>query len=125
MASEVFSIGNVVTWRSQAQGSAKTKVGTIIEVVPPDTRPSTEGRPGLNGCGFRTESCQLYRRGHDREAEAGQEALLACGEQIEACSRIVILGDSQGNARREAAQIPSRASNSIRNDLSGGCGTSA
>jgi len=39
MASEVFSIGNVVTWRSQAQGSAKTKVGTIIEVVPPDTRP--------------------------------------------------------------------------------------
>jgi hypothetical protein len=51
MASEVFSIGNVVTWRSQAQGSAKTKVGTIIEVVPPDTRPSTEGRSGLNGCG--------------------------------------------------------------------------
>jgi hypothetical protein len=52
MAIEVFSIGNVVTWRSQAQGSAKTKVGKIIEVVPPDTRPSTDGRPGLNGCGF-------------------------------------------------------------------------
>jgi hypothetical protein len=52
MASEVFSIGNVVTWRSQAQGSAKTKVGTIIEVVPPDTRPSTAGRPGLNECGY-------------------------------------------------------------------------
>jgi len=46
MTSEGFSIGNVVTWRSQAQGTAKTKVGTIIEVVPPDTRPSTEGRPG-------------------------------------------------------------------------------
>ena len=52
MASEVFGIGTVVTWRSQAQGSAKTKVGTIIEVVPPDTRPATEGRPGLKGCGF-------------------------------------------------------------------------
>ena len=52
MASEAFSIGTVVTWRSQAQGSATTKVGTIIEVVPPDTRPATEGRPGLKGCGF-------------------------------------------------------------------------
>jgi len=34
--SEEFRIGNVVTWSSQAQGSAKTKVGTIIEIVPPD-----------------------------------------------------------------------------------------
>jgi hypothetical protein len=47
-----FAVGERVTWRSQAQGSAMTKTGVIVEVVPPNVRPDTTGRPGLNGCGF-------------------------------------------------------------------------
>ena len=45
-------IGQKVTWRSQAQGCTKTKVGTIIEIVPPKKRPSTEKYPDLAGCGW-------------------------------------------------------------------------
>jgi hypothetical protein len=46
-----FIVGQGVTWRSQAQGSTTTKTGVIVEVVPPNVRPDTTGRPGLNGCG--------------------------------------------------------------------------
>lgn len=47
-----FAVGQQVTWSSQAQGMTKTKTGTIVEVVAPNERPDTTGRPGLNGCGF-------------------------------------------------------------------------
>jgi len=73
MASEVIQASARVTWRSQAQGSAKTKVGTIIEVVPPDTRPSTEGPPWSQRMRFSDGNHRQYIvRGRTGKAEAGQ-----------------------------------------------------
>lgn len=36
-----FTVGELVTWKSQAAGSWKTKVGTVIEVVAPKRFPKT------------------------------------------------------------------------------------
>lgn len=47
-----FSIGDKVEWTSQANGGHKLKSGTIVEVIAPNSRPDTTGRPGLNGCGW-------------------------------------------------------------------------
>lgn len=44
---EGFKVGDKVTWTSQAGGFAATKVGEVIEIVPPNTRPNIKG-PGMN-----------------------------------------------------------------------------
>lgn len=36
---EQFNMGDKVTWISQAQGSAKQKIGTVVEVVQPGRMP--------------------------------------------------------------------------------------
>ena len=33
-----FKLNDKVTWTSQSQGSTKTKVGTVVEVLPPKKR---------------------------------------------------------------------------------------
>lgn len=35
-----FNVGDLVTWKSQAQGSAVTKTGKIVAIVPPGTHPN-------------------------------------------------------------------------------------
>lgn len=47
-----FAVGTEVEWRSQAQGSCKTKRGTIIEVIPASKRPDTQIYPHLLGAGW-------------------------------------------------------------------------
>jgi hypothetical protein len=43
MDSKAFQVGDRVLWRSQAAGLYATKEGTIVEVVPAGTRPTTLG----------------------------------------------------------------------------------
>jgi hypothetical protein len=40
--SKTFSVGDIVTWKSQAAGSWKTKTGTVVEVVPAFKAPFSE-----------------------------------------------------------------------------------
>ena len=50
-----YKLGDRVTWTSQAHGSAKTKTGTVVEVVPKGGRPSRGKFPSLYkdaGVGF-------------------------------------------------------------------------
>jgi len=51
----MFKVGDMVQWRSQAQGSAATKVGEVVEVVPPKARPDRLRFEKLyrgSGCGY-------------------------------------------------------------------------
>jgi hypothetical protein len=36
-----FKLGDTVTWTSQAQGSEKTKIGVVVEVVPENKKINT------------------------------------------------------------------------------------
>ncbi len=53
-----YKLGDRVTWTSQAQGSSKTKTGTVVEVVPKGGRPNRDKFPSLYkdaGVGFSRE----------------------------------------------------------------------
>ena len=54
-----FKLGNVVTWTSQAQGTAKTKTGNVLAIVPPGVKAVdvlvkvvTERHASLTGVGM-------------------------------------------------------------------------
>lgn len=42
-----FTVGDLVTWVSQAQGSTVTKTGEIVAIVPPGTHPNEVVPPDL------------------------------------------------------------------------------
>ncbi len=47
-----FKLNDKVTWTSQAQGSTKTKIGTVVQVVAPKERLRLEHKDyGLHGYG--------------------------------------------------------------------------
>jgi hypothetical protein len=51
---EEFKVGDMVRWTSQAQGSERTKIGVVAEVVPIDARPDPIRFAALyrnSGCG--------------------------------------------------------------------------
>jgi hypothetical protein len=42
-----FELGEIVSWRSQAQGFDKVKTGEVVEVLMPGMRPDRERFPDL------------------------------------------------------------------------------
>ena len=48
MTADGFSLGSKVSWSSQARGSRTTKVGEVVEVVPPGGHPDREKFPQLH-----------------------------------------------------------------------------
>jgi hypothetical protein len=42
-----WKVGDRVQWTSQAQGCTKTKLGTVVAVIPKGDRPT-----GIKGCGW-------------------------------------------------------------------------
>lgn len=42
-----WNVGDVVTWRSQAQGASLIKAGKVVAVIPQGDRPT-----GIKGCGW-------------------------------------------------------------------------
>ena len=43
-----FKHGNFVTWTSQAGGITRTKLGEVVEVVPPRTKPNAVRGSGMS-----------------------------------------------------------------------------
>jgi hypothetical protein len=43
MNGKIFAEGDEVQWTSQSAGSTTTKIGHIVQVIPPGTRPSLKG----------------------------------------------------------------------------------
>ena len=67
-----MKIGDKVTWQSQAGGDWRSKIGEVVEVVPPNHRPKTKkkdnGTPRdhesyvvrAKAVGTRTKTARLY-----------------------------------------------------------------
>jgi hypothetical protein len=64
-----FFLGDLVTWRSQSQGSTKGKSGRIVEVVPPHRYPSDEWASGIRVYGpFRKSDGKPFSLTRDHES---------------------------------------------------------
>lgn len=46
--SAAYTVGQRVTWTSQAAGRTKTKMGVIVAIVPANTQPGTRVPAGLS-----------------------------------------------------------------------------
>ena len=52
----MFSLGQIVRWRSQASGTYCTKQGKVVEVLPPGFKPSTRFKSLYRNRGVQTVS---------------------------------------------------------------------
>ena len=70
MAQESIALGDTVTWTSQAHGTALSKSGVVVAIVPPGERPDRDAFPTLYkhaGCGFgRKRESYVVRVGRSR-----------------------------------------------------------